>query len=188
MATDRPSAGGAGSSDGPGYIRGGGGVAVSRRRVAAVIAAAAALILVALAGILAVEAAQQYHRVHLLTTEGTPVVATVTDCYGIASGTGITDVGFSCHAAFWINQHHYRSPLDGTTSLYAVGASVPAVAVATDPTILYTSAAAQTMSASLTVFVAPAALLATSLTVMVAAVSLARSGSVEAVAGSAAQL
>jgi len=175
MMASEPSSGGGAASDGvPGYIRGGGGVAVGRRRAVAVVAASAVLVLAALSGILAVEAAQQYHRLHLLTTEGIPVAATVTNCYGVASGTGITDVGFSCNAAFRIGQRHYRSALDGTTHVYPVGASVPAVAVASDPTILYTSAAARTMSASLSVFVAPVLLLAAALTVMVVALSLVR--------------
>ena len=176
MMTSGPTSSGTDTaSDGPGYIRGGGGVAVGRR-VGTAIAAGAALVLAALFGALAVEAAQQYHRLHLLNTEGIPVVATVTDCFGVASGTGITDVGFTCHAAFRIGPHIYRADLDGTTSLYPAGASVSAVAVPVDPTILYTAAAARTTSASLAVFVVPAVLLAATFALLVVTVRCSRAG------------
>jgi len=153
-----PAAGEGPGDDGPGYIRAGGGVSVDRRRIVMVIGAAVVVALLALSFVLAVEAVQSYRRIDLLRAEGVPVVVTVTDCLGLASGTGITEVGFSCHGTFRLGARQYRAGIDGTAQLYPVGASLDAVTVPGDPQILYTAAAAGALHTSWTEFVAPAAL------------------------------
>jgi hypothetical protein len=158
MTPGRPSTGEGPTGHGSDYIRGAGGVAVDRRRIVMVIGAAVVVALLALAFVLAVEAAQRYQRIDRLRAEGVPVVVTVTDCLGLASGTGITEVGFSCHGTFRLGARHYHAGIDGTAQLYPVGASLDAVTVPGDPQILYTAAAASALHTPWTEFVAPAAL------------------------------
>jgi hypothetical protein len=153
-----------------------------------VIGAAVVVALFALSLVLAVEAAQRYQRIDRLRAEGVPVVVTVTDCLGLASGTGITEVGFSCRGSFHLGTHTYHAGIDGSADLYPVGASLDGVTVPGDPQILYTAAAARTLHTTWAWFVAPAALFLVAIAVLVVGLRLFGRRRPPRQAGAAAQL
>ena len=86
-----------------------------------------------------VRAAEQNGNEDVLHRHGVPVTATVTNCFAILSGTGVTNDGFSCRAEFTLDGKAHNARLTGTSANYAAGARVPAVTVRSNPTLLATA-------------------------------------------------
>jgi hypothetical protein len=137
------------------YIRGGGGVPVARRRILAVVGGSVCVVLLAVSITLAVEAGQRNSRIDSLRAHGVPVAVRVTDCLGLASGTGITEAGFTCRGSFTLDGRTYQEVIDGTTALQPIGTTVDAITVPGDPQVLYAAQAAAGLHASWAAFVPP---------------------------------
>ena len=92
--------------------------------------------LLAFTVVLAVQARQQNARLDRLASAGVPVVAHVTHCVVLASGTGVTGAGVTCHAAFELDGRHYVAMLHANTKLRPEGAAVRAVTTRSNPSDL----------------------------------------------------
>jgi hypothetical protein len=141
------------------YIRGAGGVRVGERRVAGYLLAACVLVLALLTAVFTVIAIHHNSRATSLKRKGVPVQVTVTGCVALASGTGITQAGFTCRGSYTFAGHHYNENIGGSAQLLAAGQKVSGVAVRDEPAVLYTASSAQTMHSTWTVYVTPAVLL-----------------------------
>lgn len=128
-----------------GYIRGGDGRPTDNRHVLqiGVVACLVAVALVVLA--LTVQAARQDSRSDRLARDGVPVRVTVTSCLGRATGTGITENGFTCRGSFVFNGQRHVDRIAGTTTLLPTGTVIRGV---TDPASLSTLSAAGAVTAS----------------------------------------
>ncbi|HEY1486753.1 MAG TPA: DUF3592 domain-containing protein, partial [Micromonosporaceae bacterium] len=102
------------------YVRGAAG-AGDPRRVLRVAATVAVLCLVVLTIALAVDAVSGYRRAERLVHNGVPVDATVTQCLGIASGTGITVSGYRCTGSFTLAGRPYDATIHGTSDRFDTG-------------------------------------------------------------------
>lgn len=102
----------------------------------------------ALAIVLGLQARNENARSSHLQQHGISVPATITNCVGLASGTGITNTGFQCHATFFLNGHTYSALLRGTTALYPVGQTVAALVDPRHPQDLLAAQAARTNNPS----------------------------------------
>lgn len=120
-----------------GYIRGGKVGQVDRKRVSTTLTALFAIALLGLVIVLAAQAVTTNLRMRELRAHGTPVETTVTGCVGMASGTGITESGFSCRGTFRLDGLSHSATIRGTDQLYPPGATVAAVVDRLHPTILY---------------------------------------------------
>jgi hypothetical protein len=118
------------------YIRGAGGIAIDARRLVAILVGIGLLTLATLVVVLGVAAAGDSARTSRLRDHGVPVVASVTGCVALASGTGITASGFRCTATFTIGGTAHSAVLRGSNALYAVGMAVPAVVLPGQPASL----------------------------------------------------
>jgi hypothetical protein len=118
--------------DGASYLRGGGagsnGPRMIRLFLGGCLVALAALVVV-----LFVQAAAEGSRADRLHRHGVTVVATVTGCLGIASGTGITEASFQCKASFVDGGRRYTEVIRGSSALLQTGSAVTAVVVPGDP-------------------------------------------------------
>ena len=132
----------------------------------AAVAGSTAVALLAVSVTLAVEAAGRDSRIDSLRAHGVPVTVRVTDCLGLASGTGITESGFTCRGSFTLGGRTYREVIDGTTALQPSGTTVDAVTVPGDPQILYTARAAAALRVSWTAFVPPGLLVVAALALL----------------------
>lgn len=92
--------------------------------------------LLTFAAVLAVQTHQENARLDRLASAGVPVVAHVTDCVVLASGTGVTGAGVTCHAAFTLDGRRYVAMLHGNTVLRQHGAAVRAITTRSNPTDL----------------------------------------------------
>jgi hypothetical protein len=137
-----------------GYIRGGGGVELGGRRVTRTIVWFCAVILGVLVVVLAVAALRENNRANRLRAHGVPVDFTVSSCLGLASGTGITESGYTCRGTFTLGGHTYQDVLRGSLDLYPAGTVVSAVADPHDPSVVATAASVAHRSASWKAFTA----------------------------------
>ncbi len=87
-------------------------------------------------------------------------------------GAGATVQGYNCTGTYRLDGHRYGEPLPGTAD-HAPGATVSAVAVPSDPTLLSTAAIVRNEHASASVYVLSAVFFVLFLLVL-AAVVLAR--------------
>jgi hypothetical protein len=140
-----------------GYIRGGGGV-VDTRRLFRVAVGSAIVALAVLVVVLAVEAVHKNSRIDGLQRRGVPVDVTVTSCFGILSGTGITVTTFQCSGSFDLAGHSYNAVIAGSDANHAVGDVVQAVADPKHPTSISTASSLATAHSSWRAFIAPAVL------------------------------
>jgi len=108
------------------YVRGAPPSALGRP-LRTTLAAAGLATIVAFAAVLVVQAYQQNARQDRLVSSGVPVLARVTDCYAIASGTGITATGVVCHATFTLDGQSHAATLRGNTAYHRPGDVVRAV-------------------------------------------------------------
>jgi hypothetical protein len=144
------------SSERVDYIRGAAGANISSRGVARVLAGSMVVLLAILGIILTAQAAGQTARDHRLQQRGVPVEVRVTHCVGRASGTGVTDTGFTCTGTFDLDGRRYSDVIGGTTILRSPGDTLSAVTDPHHPAILTTAAAVATAPASWKSFIAPA--------------------------------
>ncbi len=140
------------------YIRGGGGVRLDGRRVAGYLLAFLLLILAVLTVLFTLIGAHNNSRATSLQRRGVPVQVVVTGCVALASGTGITQAGFTCRGSYTLAGRHYNEPIGGTAQFLAVGQQVSGVAVSDEPAVLYTATSARTTHPTWTVYVTPAVL------------------------------
>ena len=124
-----------------GYIRGGGGVAGDPRRIGRILVATLAIALGALAVTLTVTAVRDNARMHGLQTQGVATTVTVTSCLALASGTGITEAGFTCTGAYQVAGREYTSVIGGLDQQLSPGTELSGVANAQDPRVLSTAQA-----------------------------------------------
>lgn len=123
------------------YLRGG-GAGSNRPQMVRVFVASCAVALAALVVVLFVQARADNARADRLHDHGVPVVATVTGCIGVLSGTGVTEAFFQCRAAFSIGGAHHTEIIRGSTVDRPTGSTVQAVVDPRDPSSLSTAAAA----------------------------------------------
>jgi hypothetical protein len=119
------------------YVRGAGGVVLPTRRVLAVVLAliAAALTVVTLA-VLIVDLQHTEHR-RALARNGIRVDVTITGCVANASGTGITESGFTCRGRYEVGGKVYDQVMHGSSEQLPVGIETLAVTSSVRPTELY---------------------------------------------------
>jgi hypothetical protein len=110
-----------------GYIRGAGGIPVSGRRVGRIVIGCCLVSLATLVVVLTIGAAGQNSRISRLQRHGVAVDVTVTSCFGIASGTGISATGFRCSGTFTLNGRSYTDVIGGTAAEYSIGEKVQLV-------------------------------------------------------------
>jgi hypothetical protein len=136
---DPPPGPGAGADPaGAAYIRGSGGVVLRTGRLRRILVIAALLIL---AGVTAGSTLHELRTgllVDRLRTRGQAVVVTVTQCRGLASGTGITAVGYVCSGSFTIGPAQHVSDIGGVSDLLPTGTPVAGVVDPGRPATLYT--------------------------------------------------
>jgi hypothetical protein len=128
-----------------GYIRGGDGRPTDNRRVLqlGLVSCLVAVSLVVLA--LMVQAVRQDSRSDRLARDGVAVRVTVTGCFGVATGTGITATDFTCQGSFVLDGHPHVDRIAGTTSLLPTGTVFRGV---TDPDSPATLSVAGAVTAS----------------------------------------
>jgi hypothetical protein len=112
------------------YIRGGSVVTLEGHRLRWTLIALGLAVLATTTLILTIDAAQSGLSIHHLQTRGRAVQVTVTGCLGLASGTGITPVGYTCKGTFTVQGHSYTDVIGGTSSLHPIGQTLTGI---TDP-------------------------------------------------------
>jgi hypothetical protein len=142
------------------YVRGGGAVHLDGRRVAGYLLLLCELILAVLTVVFTIIAVHHNSRATSLKQKGVAVEVTVTGCVALASGTGITQAGFTCKGSYALAGKRYTENIGGSGAQLAVGQKVAAVAVRDEPTVIYTARSAKTMHSTWTVYITPAVLLA----------------------------
>ena len=144
---------------GSSYIRGSGAVPVDPARLGRILLVLIGAAVAALTVVFAVEAFQRNARVDALRDRGVAIEASVSGCVGLASGTGITEVGYQCRANFTYGGRAFNEPIHGTAQLFPVGQKVAAIAERGNPAIAYTAASVGMMRSTWTVWITPLALL-----------------------------
>jgi S1-C subfamily serine protease len=139
------------------YIRGGGGV-IDPRRLFRVAVGSAIVALAVLVVVLAVEAAHKNARIDSLQRRGVPVDVTVTSCFGILSGTGITVTTFQCSGSFELAGHSYHAVIAGSDINHQPGDVVQAVADPKHPTSISLASSLVNAHSSWRPFIAPTVL------------------------------
>lgn len=76
-------------------------------------------------------------ELHRLASEGVPVTITVTGCTGLASGTGITTVGYRCRGSFTLDGQRYDEEIHGNDQLLVTGKQLNGVALRAHSPVLY---------------------------------------------------
>ena len=160
------SAGATAPPEQPAYIRGGRTVEVDGRRVAVFALGAVLAAMTTIALVLAAQANGTNARINRLHGHGVPVEATVTDCLGLATGTGITAAGYSCRGTFTLDGRRYTDVIAGTSALHAPGERLAAVTDPADPSVLSTGSALATARVTWTGYLMPTILLAVVVTTL----------------------
>jgi len=140
-----------------GYIRGGGGI-VDPRRLFRVAVGSAIVALAVLVVVLTGEAVHKNSRIDSLRHRGVPVDVTVTSCFGILSGTGITVTTFQCSGSFELAGRSYNAVIGGSDANHAAGDVVKAIADPKHPTSVSTASSLVNAHSSWRRFVSPAVL------------------------------
>jgi hypothetical protein len=139
------------------YIRGGGGV-VDTRRLFRVVVGSAIVALAVLVVVLTIEAAHKNSRIDSLQHRGVPIDVTVTSCFGILSGTGITVTTFQCKGSFALDAHNYNTVIAGSTINHQAGDVVKAVADPKHPTSVSLASSLVNAKSSWRAFIGPGVL------------------------------
>jgi hypothetical protein len=142
------------------YIRGAAVNPLEWRRLRRVLIAICLTALAAVALILTVDAARHGFLIRRLETRGQPVQVTVTRCLGLASGTGITPVGYTCRGTFTLQGHRYDDVIRGSTGIHPVGQTLPGITDPRSPRTLFTARAVATAPPIWHYFLLPAILFA----------------------------
>lgn len=139
------------------YIRGGGGV-IDTRRLFRVVVGSAIVALSVLVVVLAVEAVHKNSRIDSLQHRGVPVDVTVTSCFGILSGTGITVTTFQCSGTFNLAGKIYHAVIAGSDANHQPGDVVQAVADPKHPTSISLASSLVNAHSSWRPYIAPTVL------------------------------
>jgi hypothetical protein len=161
-----------GSPDQPVSKLRGAGAAVDAMAAGRVALAVVLLTLSVLVVIFTVVGAHKNAQIDELHDRGVPVAFTVDRCIGLLGGSGTNAAGYACTGSYELAGHRYHRPLPGN-AYHAPGATVQAVAVPSDPTLVSTAAIVRTDHASARVYLLPGVLFAV-LLVLLAVLLLAR--------------
>jgi hypothetical protein len=148
-----------GQSDQPVSKLRGAGAAVDARVAGRVVLALVLLTLGVLVVVFTVVGAHKNAQIDELHDQGIPVTFTVDRCIGLLGGSGTNGAGYACTGSYELGGHRYHQPLPGY-SYHAPGATVQAVAVPGDPTLVSTAAMVRTDHASTRVYILPGVLFA----------------------------
>lgn len=119
-----------------GYIRGGGGREVDAGRVVRLILGICFLALLVATIFTAVTASHQNSRADRLRKDGRPVTVTVTSCTAFGSGVGETIQYYSCRGTYALDGRTFNEVIGGARTQHARGASLAAIAVPGDPSLV----------------------------------------------------
>jgi hypothetical protein len=133
---------------------------VDSRKAVRILVALSLVTLGVLAIVFFVGGAHRNAQVTRLKQHGVPVVMTVTNCIGVASGSGSTPASFTCRGTFTLSGHRYNEIIGGTSALFPAGSSVRAVTVPGDPALVSTARSVASEHSSFSVFVVPIVLTA----------------------------
>lgn len=133
---------------------------VDVRRAARVGLGLVLVTLAVLVVVFAVVGADKNRQINELRGRGVPVTFTVTQCQGLLGGSGSNDAGYACRGTYRLDGRTYGESLPGTTALFSPGATVRAVAVPGDPSLVSPVGTVASERASWRVFILPAVLLA----------------------------
>ena len=148
-----------GSPDQPVSKLRGAGASVDARVAGRVVLALVLLTLGVLVVVFTVVGQHKNAQIDELHDQGVPVTFTVDRCIGLLGGSGSNGAGYACTGSYQLRGHRYHEPLPGS-AYHAPGATVQAVAVPTDPTLVSTAAIVRTDHASARVYILPGVLFA----------------------------
>jgi uncharacterized membrane protein YfcA len=137
----------------------GAGAAVDARTAGRVVLALVLVTLAVLVVVFTVVGEHKNAQIDELRTQGVPVIVTVGSCIGLLGGSGSNAAGYACTGTYELGGHRYHEPLPGN-GYHARGATVAAVAVPGDPTLVSTAAIVRSDHASARVYILPAVLFA----------------------------
>jgi len=140
------------------YVRGQVGGEVDARRVLRGVAALCVAVLVVLVVVTTVGAAHQNSTQSELQRDGIPVKITVTSCAGVSSGIGQSLVYYSCQGSYVVDGHRYNEEIGGNRADHAVGQTLAAVAVRSDPSVVSTASAVAKKFSRWTPYITPVVL------------------------------
>jgi hypothetical protein len=178
MRSDMSDADQSDGSEAEGYIRGGGGV-IDTRRLFRIVVGSAIVVLAVLVVVLTVDAVHQNSRIDGLKRRGVPVDVTVTSCFGVLSGTGITVASFQCSGSFDLAGRSYHAVIAGSNVNHAVGDVVKAIADPKHPTSISTPSSLVNAHTSGRPFIAPGILFLVLLVLVVGALWWSRRNSAQ---------
>ena len=119
------------------YVRGAGSVVLPTRRVLAIVFALLAAALAVMTVVVTIVDLQHTGQRRALARSGIAVDVTVTGCVANASGTGITESGFTCRGRYQVGDKVYDEVIHGSSRQLATGIVTRAVTSATRPAELY---------------------------------------------------
>jgi hypothetical protein len=140
------------------YIRGAAVVPLDGRRLRRRLIAVGLTALAVVTLILTMDATRSALTIHRLNTRGQAVTVTVTGCLGLASGTGITPVGYTCRGTFALQGRTHQAVIRGTSSQYQIGQTLTGITDPRSPETLFTPQSLATAPAAWQHFILPAAL------------------------------
>ena len=141
------------------YIRGAGGQQTTDRRVGQITAWLCLVVVLATAVGLGFSAIRHDRQVSDLHSKGVPVIATVTSCLALASGTGVTADGFRCTATYSYAGQQHSEVLHNSYLQYARGQSVAAIVDPSHPGTVSLASAVEHRGSRSKPFITPIALL-----------------------------
>jgi hypothetical protein len=132
----------------------GAGAAVDARVAGRVVLAVVLVTLGVLVVVFTVVGQHKNAQIDELHDQGVPVTFTVDRCLGLLGGSGTNAAGYACTGSYELGGHRYHQRLPGN-AYNAPGATVRAVAVPSDPTLVSTPAMVRTDHASARVYILP---------------------------------
>ena len=137
------------------YVRGGAGVSTDTRRIVQVATVATLVALAAVTLALLVGAIHQHSRDGGLQRSGQPVTVTVTSCFGIATGTGIQDLGYVCRGSFAVDGAVHTDVIVGNSKLLAQGSHLVGVVDPHHLSVLHSATAVAHPQSAAPIFARP---------------------------------
>jgi hypothetical protein len=136
----------------------GAGVNYDARKVGWVAVGLCLLTLAVLVIVFTIAGVHRNSQIDRLHNDGVPVTVTVTHCLALMGGSGSNAAGYSCSGTFTVDGRRYTESLPGT-GFRAVGSTLPAVVVPSDPALVSPKSTVHNEHTSASVFVLPAILL-----------------------------
>jgi hypothetical protein len=148
-----------GSPDQPVSTLRGARAAVDARVAGRVVLAVVLVTLGVLVVVFTVVGEHKNAQIDELHDQGVPVTFTIDRCLGLLGGSGTNGAGYACTGSYELGGHRYHQPLPGY-AYHAPGATVRAVAVPSDPTLVSSAALVRTDHPSARVYILPGVLFA----------------------------